>query len=373
MKNLFTVLLISVFAVNASTQNLHKGLPLVKTSSSRADIRIGEHFIKGAWPISPDIERDSLPFTCYNSKELFTFYTDQDSISFDVKAGSVHEFYVLLNDSAYALTAIVGKAMETYTPEYDLAPRNKDFAFWYEQNKDNEYLTLLRTKYRIQEMIKGLNSDSEKALKIMNWVHNLWEHDGYSEPEKEDALYILEEVEKGRNFRCVEYGVVTSACLKSIGLKARTVGLKTKDLETRKSGAGHVVLEVFLNDLGKWVMLDPQFDVMPFLDDRPLNAVEFQKAIFQDFANLKIKSLTSNGIPKRFYVDWIYPYLYYFDIGFDNREGFNHQVEEILGKRRLMLVPKGAKNPKVFQGSFPLDFYHYTNSLNDFYVPPGKG
>ena len=70
-----------------------------------------------------------------------------------------------------------------------------------------------------------------------------------------------------------------------------------------KNGAGHVATEVFLNDLKKWVFIDVQFDAMPVLNDTPLNAVEFQKAITENFDQLEIK--TSSDTPKSIYTNWI--------------------------------------------------------------------
>jgi len=101
-------------------------------------------------------------------------------------------------------------------------------------------------------------------------LHNQWQHNGNNEPHKNDVTSILEEVKEGKNFRCVEYGIVVAACLNSIGLKARQLNLKTKDVETTEYGAGHVVTEVFLNDLKKWMFIDGQFDAMPLLDGIPL-------------------------------------------------------------------------------------------------------
>src|SRR5690606_8518689 len=126
----------------------------------------------------------------------------------------------------------------------------------------------------------------------------------------------------------------------------RTMGLKMKDVETIESGAGHVLLEVFLPDLNKWVMLDGQFDIMPGLNNVPLNAVEFQQAIAINYDAIEIKSLS--GTPKNSYINWVYPYLYYFDVRFDNREGVGFQRETIDSKASLMLLPQGAKIPTVF-------------------------
>ena len=104
------------------------------------------------------------------------------------------------------------------------------------------------------------------------------------------------------------------------------------------------------------------------LNNIPLNAVEFQKAIVDNYKGLEIN--TSLDISKRQYVEWIYPYLYYFDISFDNREGNDRNTNRINGKQSLMLVPLGAIKPTIFQIKDKIDNCIYTNSLIDFYGLP---
>jgi len=251
--------------------------------------------------------------------------------------------------------------------QFEENSKNNDLKFWYEQNKNNEYLEQLRSKYPIDSIIKEANTDMDKTIKILNWVHSQWRHNGSNQPRKNDAISILEEASEGKNFRCVEYGIVASACLKAIGLKARTLALKTKDVETKSRSAGHVGTEVYLNDLKKWVFIDGQYDAMPVLNGVPLNAVEFQKAIAENYDKLEIKSISKTS--KKAYTDWVYPYLYYFDVSFDNREGIEKR-QSINGKKSLMLVPLGAKCPTVFQIKYPIDYAIYTYSLADFYAPP---
>lgn len=268
------------------------------------------------------------------------------------------------------ILTLLGCCNSDFTPlQFDTISKNNDLEFWYEQNNNNEYLNLLRSYYPIDSLVKDAKTDAEKVQSILHWVHNLWKHDGNNEPRKRDAISILEEAKEGKNFRCVEYSVVASACLNAIGLKTRTLGLMTKDVETRKSGAGHVVSEVFLNDLNKWVFIDPQWDVMPSINDTPLNAVELQQAISSNFDELDIQS---SKISKKRYTDWIFPYLYYFNFSFDNREGEKIERNTIEGKSHLMLVPVGANIPNVFQRNYKIDYALYTSSLNDFYAPPNN-
>lgn len=367
MKFISLLLLLFLSILIACNQDSANRIPVIKAKSKQADYRIGNDLIKGSWTISPHIEADSFIITCRNESEEFAFYTDQDSISFQLVPGQIQDFYVLLNDTAKALTVVKAIKPANILLKFDNTV-NAKLNFWYEQNSKNEYLNRLRAKYPIDSLIKDSKTDTDRAMKILNWVHNQWAHNGNNVPNKPDAISILEEVKEGKNFRCVEYGIVSTACLNAVGLKSRTLALKTKDVERRPSGAGHVLLEVFLNDLQKWVMLDGQWDVMPVLNGIPLNAVEFQRAITERYQQLEIRSLSN--ISKRRYCEWIYPYLYYFDVAFDNRETTSPKAALHDGKRKLMLVPIGANNPTVFQVKGKITDCLYTNSYSDFYRPP---
>ena len=125
--------------------------------------------------------------------------------------------------------------------------------------------------------------------------------------------------------------------------------------------------EVWLKQFGKWVLADGQMDAIPERDGVPLNAVELQEAIAGDDPGLKVRS--SSGTDTQRYVLFAGPYLYYFDYSFDQRFfGADHEerrYEPVSGK--LMLVPKGAKRPKVFQRNNPIRNCTYTSSPSVFY------
>ncbi|HEY0067533.1 MAG TPA: transglutaminase-like domain-containing protein [Flavisolibacter sp.] len=357
----------SLLTMAAMAQNTYKGLPVIKATERKVDYRVENIWSRGDWGIAPEISPDVLAIPCFSRTVQFAFYTDIDSIAFPMNSAKVQQFYVLTADNKYALTEIRGF---DYKPiSFDMAAvKSPRYRFWYEQDKNNEYLARFRSLYPVESLVKGLNSDSAKALRILKWVHDQWKHNGDNEPRKNDAISILEEVKEGKNFRCVEYGIVTTTALNAIGLPARVLALKTKDVETTRSGAGHVLLEVYLRDMGKWVMMDGQFDAMPVLNGIPLNAVEFQQAIVNNYDQLRIRSLSNTDKDK--YIMWAYPYLYYFDVSFDNREGIGRKKEMQEGKPSLMLVPIGAKNPSIFQQQWPISNVVYTSSVNEFYAKP---
>lgn len=93
---------------------------------------------------------------------------------------------------------------------------------------------------------------------------------------KKDTYFILEQAKKGERFRCTEYSLVASECLKTLGCKVRSLGLMTKEIDEVNSGAGHVANEVFVPDLDKWIFIDPQYDIIATENRIPLNAVELK-------------------------------------------------------------------------------------------------
>ncbi|MCP4590633.1 MAG: transglutaminase domain-containing protein [bacterium] len=240
-------------------------------------------------------------------------------------------------------------------------PTNEAYRFRY-STPDEPYLTRLRNEHELDKCVSGCKDDLARVRAVCHWVNGRWDHNGSNEPKKRDPLSILEEAKTGRRFRCVEYAAVTQGCLGALGITARTVALKTADVETRKSGAGHVVVEAWLNDAKRWVLLDPQEDAVFTRDGVPINAVELQMALAEQAAGI---SLGQNHADASTYTRWMTQYLFYFDIKLDNRVGV---ADRQPGK--LMLVPRGAKKPTVFQRKHPTKDCTYTHAIRAFYAPP---
>ncbi len=242
--------------------------------------------------------------------------------------------------------------------------RNPEYQIEYKTHNDEPDLIKLRNDFQLDTIVKYATSDFEKVLLIQSWVNSRWKHDGDNIPKKSDAYYILKQAEKGERFRCVEYSLVASACLKSLGFKVRNIGLMTKDVDVVKYGAGHAVSEVYISDLKKWIFIDPQYDIIVTKNGLPLNTVEFQKAIA---FNEPITIVNPNKvIEKEDYLTWVGPYLFYFYTSLN--KGQISIWDRIIGtKKQLCLVPKGKNNPKYFQRLFRLNNMYFTHSIKDFH------
>lgn len=249
---------------------------------------------------------------------------------------------------------------------------NPNYKFYFSDTLNHSYLRKLRQGYGIDTLTSSIDSEIEKIKAILNWSSTQWKHNGNNKPSNPDALTILNEVKDGSQFRCVEYGILASASLNSIGISSRVLGLKTRDVEKVRKGAGHVVTEAFSKQFDKWIFIDPQFNVMPIKNGIPLNAIEFQNAIMNDRENIELMNINGklSAVNSEHYLKWIGKYLFYFDVLFDQRIGNEPNYEKINGKSKMMLVPIGEKEPIIFQRNGKINYCIYTNSVKDLYRQP---
>jgi len=104
-----------------------------------------------------------------------------------------------------------------------------------------------------------------------------------------------------------------------------------------------------------------------------LNAVEFQDAFARNAPGLKIRS--SSDINADSYLGWVARYLYYFDFSIDQHFSApktDHAEDQRYQPQRgaIMLVPKGAKKPALFQRKTPMKNLTYISNPRAFYPVP---
>lgn len=164
-------------------------------------------------------------------------------------------------------------------------------------------LIALRTDFRLDDILAGASSDLERVVRLRSWVKAAWQH---AEPWRlpaYDGYLILDRALRGvERYICVHYSVVLiQACL-SLGIPARLINLHRGIAETYPIGKEsavdppideHVVIEVWLADLGRWVMMDPDFDCHFEVSGVPQNAWE----IHQAFVNARLDGLTPRAGP----------------------------------------------------------------------------
>lgn len=83
----------------------HK-IPIISANSKNVCVLDGEHYRKGWWYIMPATKPDLYIVENPKKPHKVTFYTDLDTISFDVKYNEIHDFIILLNGKDSCLTRI---------------------------------------------------------------------------------------------------------------------------------------------------------------------------------------------------------------------------------------------------------------------------
>ncbi|HEX3815702.1 MAG TPA: transglutaminase domain-containing protein [Mycobacteriales bacterium] len=112
------------------------------------------------------------------------------------------------------------------------------------------------------------------ALGLTRWSSQQWSHDGVNDAEDRNAVELLDRAAAGERFRCVEYATVLAQSLNVTGIPARGVHALRDGYDRPVTGMGHVVVEAWIEDLDRWVVLDPQNEGYWCAGDQPLGAVE---------------------------------------------------------------------------------------------------
>lgn len=109
---MIAIVLIPSFRQPLSAQ---QKLPLIKATSKIVDIKDGEVYQKAVWNLSPQAKPDVYYALEPVHEKTIVFYTDVDSISFDISPGNNYHFIILLNgkDTCYTQISTTKPAQKT--------------------------------------------------------------------------------------------------------------------------------------------------------------------------------------------------------------------------------------------------------------------
>jgi len=192
-----------------------------------------------------------------------------------------------------------------------------DIAFTYDF--DDPRLAALDAKWNLRE-IAGAGDTQSQALNLLHWLcaHTV-KGNPQSLPEdlrmNADALLDWSFDRPGNDPNCKHLSIILSECLLAVGIKAYALWCYPKVYK----GDNHVVVQVWLPEEERWIMLDPSFDLY-MMDDtgRILSAPEVRERL-------------GSGEPLRLnpegqkVADWYFNYMakdmYYFNRSRDSKHG----------------------------------------------------
>lgn len=217
------------------------------------------------------------------------------------------------------------------------------------------YFVGLRTWFDLDSRIPRARTELERARYLCASVHGRWTHSNDDEPSDNDPISILKESARGKRFRCVQFGIVLAGALGAFGLPARVVSMMSADVETRESGASHVVTEAWLSSLKKWVMFDAQENALVSFNGTPLSCAEIASHLRVPGITVEIPALPPSVDPRIYLgIEGFGLNFYYFQTRVDQRRFDLSQAGNERDRPTIMLCPMGAPEPRAFQRLTPL-------------------
>ena len=154
-------------------------------------------------------------------------------------------------------------------------------------------LVALRQKYKLDEVIAGATTETEKFVRLRNWVAHQWK---YNPPEVNYPAWDAGEILSRKCGFCVQYAVTLMQCALSFGYQARFVfGSNPGAFD----GGGHEVCEIWSNEHRKWILMDVNQN-WHYLDSKtqvPMSMLEVHNLIEKTYYG--DKPATLENAPKK--------------------------------------------------------------------------
>lgn len=140
----------------------------------------------------------------------------------------------------------------------------------------------LRERYALDKVVAGEAGEWKRILLLRHWIKSHIEiNDDNPTETRGDAFGILDAALKGGGFHCAHFSIVQHAVLNSFGYVARRLGCGPGLPE---KGGHHGINEVWVNELGKWVLVDAKYDLHFEKDGLPLSVLEIRDEVWKDGA-----------------------------------------------------------------------------------------
>src|SRR3954465_4076262 len=163
-------------------------------------------------------------------------------------------------------------------PPYVQNDYSKRFKF---DSAENSKLKELREADRLNEVVAPGKDEFEKQVLLNDWVHRRFKKFGQPSAKARGALEVLKEIDNGQTFFCAQYAETLVSCAASMGWVDRVLALRRhQGVNARGGSTEHSTTEIWSNQYGKWIMLDPTSNMYLEANGAPLNAWEIRQEWF---------------------------------------------------------------------------------------------
>lgn len=235
--------------------------------------------------------------------------------------------------------------------EYCVDNTMKYDPFVYYNASNDRGLSELYCKYNLKSYIG--KQTFKTAIFFMTWVCNRLYYKEFGEYSgRQNAIEILNFCKNNKvTVNCLCHATVLSEILLALNYKVKKIYALPFDLLPNEN---HVVLDVFMKDLNKWVMLDPSIcSYLTDCDDRPLSIREIRENLvyenkmfiknenrMYDYFHSKNEIIVNTNV-ENCYMAYLYKDFFRFIV---NR--FQHS-DSIETNDDLMLLPVNYLNSNI--------------------------
>lgn len=201
----------------------------------------------------------------------------------------------------------------------------------------------IKEYFQLDTLYDGTASTWEKTLAIARFVATNIPHANQTiQPEKRNAIYLWEYTRNTEPaFNCRLHSIMLFELLSSVGIAATYI---TCMPENRNDTDCHVVNQVWLPELGRWVMIDSDSGGFYATDDggNLLSLQEIRESYIQGKPVIYHPQFAETGGSDNWYYDYMAKNTYWFSCW----ESIHFDQEPAMGKdsgRYIHLVPEGFK------------------------------
>jgi hypothetical protein len=146
---------------------------------------------------------------------------------------------------------------------------------------ENPKLKELREVFRLDEVVAPGTDEFEKQVLLNDWVHRRFKKFGQPSTKARGALEVLKGIQEGQTFFCAQYAETLVSSAASLGWVDRMLALRRhQGVNARGGSTEHSTTEIWSNQYGKWIMLDPTSNMHLEANGIPLNAWEIRQEWF---------------------------------------------------------------------------------------------
>jgi hypothetical protein len=138
------------------------------------------------------------------------------------------------------------------------------------------------------------------------------------------------------------------------------VGLQSRNVETVKYGAAHVVIKYWDVEAAKWILCDVQVGLMVIDDNQVyMSAYELSvcinKGVEPQYMPVEGSRTGCDGIfgqESGTYLEWVKRYVHFIDVFLELKTEY---LNGLAPEKIVMLVPESSVKPIMFQGAFKMN------------------